>query len=85
MSIFKEGKTYVAYSPALELSSCGKSVAHAQKMFAEAVDLFFEYLIKHGTLEKVLLDLGWQKKDKNLVPPLEVLHEIQSISIPLRA
>lgn len=83
VSIFKEGKTYVAYSPALELSSCGKNVEHAKKMFAEAADLFFDYLVEHNTLEDVLLDLGWQKKNKSFVPPLEVFHGIQSVSVPL--
>ena len=54
VSFLKEGSSYVAYTPALDLSSCGKTLKEAKKMFAESVQLFFEELEKMGTTEEVL-------------------------------
>ena len=44
VTFLKEGSTYVAYSPALDFSSCGKTMKSAEKNFVQAVDLFFEEL-----------------------------------------
>jgi hypothetical protein len=62
VSIIKENSRYVAYTSALDLSTCGKTIKIAKDRFDEAVNIFFEELIKNETLEQVLLDLGWQKK-----------------------
>lgn len=35
--IFKEGKKFVAYSPALDLSTCANTFEQVRKRFAEAV------------------------------------------------
>ncbi len=61
VTILKEGKNYVAYTPALDLSSCGKTLKEAEKMFAESVQLFFEELDRMGTTHEVLTQLGWKK------------------------
>ena len=69
---FKEDKKFVAYSPALDLSTCGDSFEHAQKRFDEAARLFLEELIKMGTLDEVLQECGWQKVSRPVptwVPP----------------
>ena len=60
LNILKEGDTYVAYSPALDLSSCGKTVGEAKRNFQSALNLFLEELQEMGTLDEVLLDLGWR-------------------------
>ncbi len=65
VSFLKEGKTYVAYTPALDLSSCGKTLVEAERMFNEAVTLFFEELQEShkeivtgkGKVLKSLMDL----------------------------
>lgn len=62
--IFIEDGIHVAYTPALELSSYGQSIDDAKKAFEEAVDIFFEETSQQGTLEKVLLSLGWQLQQK---------------------
>ncbi len=49
VSYLKEGKTYVAYTPALDLSSCGKTLVEAERMFNEAVILFLSELQKSHT------------------------------------
>jgi len=71
----------VAYSPALDLSTCGHDLEEAKKMFSEAVEIFFEELTEKGTLDEVLLGLGWTKKDDEIVPPMLIAQE--SIRVPL--
>ncbi len=57
--LIPEGAQYVAYCPALELSSYGSSAEDAKAAFAEAMEIFMEDTQAKGTLEKVLLGLGW--------------------------
>ena len=69
---FKEGKKFIAYSPAIDLSTCGDTFAQAKKRFAEAADVFFEETIKMGTIEDVLKECGWKKVSRpktHWVPP----------------
>lgn len=63
--IFKEGGTYVAYCPQLDLSSCGVSVDHARKMLREAVWLFIEEAEKMGTLRQILEEAGYHLSDQD--------------------
>ena len=63
--IFREGGTYVAYSPQLDLSSCGISVDHARKMLKEAVWLFIEEAEKMGTLKQILEEAGYHPSDQD--------------------
>lgn len=83
LDIIKEGKSYIAYSPALDLATHGKSVADAKKSFEEAADLFFETIIENNTVSETLSSLGWQKKGKELLPPLIVSRDTRSFSVPL--
>ncbi|MBI1746892.1 MAG: hypothetical protein HYR55_09940 [Acidobacteria bacterium] len=57
----KEQDMVVAYSPVLDLSTCGESFEEARQNFAEALDIFFRECIKKGTLDRVLKSFGWQK------------------------
>ena len=75
VSILKEGNRFVAYSPALDLSSSGKTFEEARSRFIEATDIFFEEIEEHGTLEEVLAELGWQKKRRTWSAPEVVSHE----------
>ncbi len=83
VSILKEGKSFIAYTPALDLSTSGNTFEDAQKNFNEAVNIFFEELIEMGTLDDVLMGLGWQKQNKVLVPPIVVANQTENFSIPL--
>jgi len=49
MVVLKEGKTFVAYSPELDVSSCGASVDQARTNLKTAVRLFLEEAEKMGT------------------------------------
>ena len=81
ITIFKEGKSYVAYSPALDLSTSASTYVKAQSRFLEATKLFFEELAEMGTLDTVLAGLGWQKLKTNWHPPVVISNYIQSINL----
>lgn len=81
VTIFKEGKSFVAYSPALELSTCAPTYEKVQKRFSEATQLFFEELAEMGTTDTVLADLGWQKVKANWQPPVIVSNYVQPMSL----
>ncbi len=83
VSFFKEGRSVVAYCRVLDLTTCGKNLKDAQRMFHEAATLFFEELISMGTLEEALLDLGWQKKNRKFMPPVEMLHTNTPIAVSM--
>lgn len=51
VSVFKEGEHFVAYTPALDLSTSGKSYEQVMARFNEAVAIFFEELTKKATEE----------------------------------
>ena len=57
--LYKEDNIWVAYCPALDLSSYGDTEDEARDAFHEAVDIFIQETERKGTLEKVLLSLGW--------------------------
>lgn len=83
VSFLREGKYFIAYSPALDLSTSGKTFEQAKTRFEEIVEIFFEELLQKGTLGKVLTELGWQKVQKTWAPPVVVANEIKSFNIPL--
>ena len=61
--MMKEQDTFIAFCPALDLSSCGSTEEEAKKMFVDAAHEFFTFCLEKGTLEEVLQDYGWQKFD----------------------
>ncbi len=81
VTIFKEGKSYVAYSPALDLSTCAPTYKKAQVRFSKIVDIFFEELSEMGTLESVLTGLGWQKVRSNWQPPVVISNYIEQTNL----
>ena len=83
VSILREGNIFVAYTPALDLSTSGNTLEEAQKNFVEAVNIFFEELIEMGTIDDVLTELGWQKNNNTFFPPIVVANQTESFSIPI--
>ena len=81
VSILKEGGKYIAYTPALDLSTSAKNYKDAKKRFKEIVSIFFEELIKRGTLEEVLRDLGWKRVQTKWSPPVLISQESQTIRV----
>ena len=82
IDILKEGKTYIAYSRALDLASCGKTIEEARKSFMEAATLFMEAIIESGSYKEVLEGLGWQKRKDSYFPPITIARQMTSVRIP---
>jgi predicted RNase H-like HicB family nuclease len=75
VAVGKQGDFYVAYCPALELSSYGKDEDEARKNFETEIAIFLEETEERGTLEKILLKLGWCLKglpEPRYVPPKKI-------------
>ena len=62
VTISRQGRRYVAYAPALDISTSGKTETEAKKRFEELVQLFMEELEEAGTTAAVLTELGWTKQ-----------------------
>lgn len=85
VSIFRERKTFIAYTPLLDLSTSAKSFQEVKRRFAEVVQIFFEELKEAGTLEEVLKSYGWRKIQRTWEPPTLIAQESTPIHIPLTA
>ncbi|MEK7383550.1 MAG: hypothetical protein AAB262_09730 [Elusimicrobiota bacterium] len=84
----REGKTVVAYSPALDLSSCGENQAAAQRRFSRAVGLFLDELEDMGTMDEVLAGLGWTRMERprsEWVPPHLLKQTQMRVNLPAHA
>jgi len=81
VSILREGKKYIAYTPALDLSTSGNTFDQAKKRFDEVVHIFFEEIMKENTTEQVLTELGWQKVNAKWNPPIVISNESQMVKL----
>lgn len=80
---FREGEAFVAFSPAIDLSSYGGSFEEAKKNFREALDMLLEDLIKKDALEEVLAECGWERIERpsvHWIPPAYVGQESIKLS-----
>lgn len=85
---YREADKFIAYSPVLDLSTCGDTQEKAKKGFEEMLQLFFEETEKMGTLEDVLLECGWQKIShprKTWLPPVFVGQIQEEVRLPCPA
>ena len=82
---FEEGKKLIAYSPALDLSTCGNTEQQARKRFGEAALVFLTEIDKMGTIEEVLEERGWRKapKRRTWFPPVYRSCTEEPIKIPV--
>jgi predicted RNase H-like HicB family nuclease len=78
VTFLREGKYYVAYSPAIDMSTSAETFEKVKSRFDEVVQIFFEELLEKGTLEAVLSSLGWQREQKTWLPPQVIAHESQN-------
>jgi predicted RNase H-like HicB family nuclease len=67
--IFKEGDAYVAYVPALDVSSCGTTSDEARHNIRDAVRGFLAASAAHGTLDEILEEAGYERKGEEWRPP----------------
>jgi predicted RNase H-like HicB family nuclease len=67
--VFKEGSTFVAYVPELDLSSCGESEEKARHNIQDAVQGFLETSAEMGTLTEILEEAGYERHGSTWRPP----------------
>lgn len=84
--IIREKDTYIVYAPALDLSAYGVSVEAAKKNFHDTLTIFLQETIKKGTLEEILLELGWEKIEDGKAPywnpPQFITDGIEDVLLP---
>lgn len=90
IAVYRESKQFVAYCPALDISTAGDTLEEAKKNFEELVRIFIDETIKMGTLDDVLLECGWKKVKKPRLhwkPPVrDFITEIEEkVSLPCPA
>ena len=83
VSILREGEKYIAHTPALDLSTSGKNYPEVKKRFSEIVNIFFEELIRKGTLKEALQGLGWKRVQAKWSPPVVISQESQTVRVPV--
>ena len=84
MQIFKERGEFIAYCPALDISTSAASLDEVKKMFAELVKIFIDEIIEAGTIDQVLTQCGWKKIAKKWqLPVTEFITEAeQEFNVP---
>jgi hypothetical protein len=81
--IFKEGRTFVASTRELDLSSCGGTQQRALRNLKEAARLFLDEAEKMGTLPQILEEAGYLKKKSKLEGPKFIATKKVSMPLPL--
>lgn len=67
--IFKQEGRYIAYCPALDMTSSGEDLNDAVKQFYEHFQLYVEFCIEEGTLMDDLKAHGWKIDGVKLYQP----------------
>jgi predicted RNase H-like HicB family nuclease len=67
--IFKEGGTFVAHVPALDVSSCGATDDEARRNIRDAVRSFLEGSAALGTLDEILQEAGYERQGEKWRAP----------------
>lgn len=83
VAILHEGNRFIAHTPALDLSTSGRTFAEAKRRFVEATELFFEELDRMGTVHETLTSLGWQRVERRWKPPVLVATEQSEVRVPV--
>jgi predicted RNase H-like HicB family nuclease len=76
---FREGELYVALAPELNVSSFGETLDGAKRSIREAVEAFVEECERMGTLEEVMEEAGFAKKDDQWLPRQPVAAELLTV------
>jgi hypothetical protein len=83
VQVWKEDSAYVSYTPELDVSSCGDTVAQARSRLREAVALFLQECAKKGTLDSILAESGFEKRGLRYRPRRIIAHAKVRVAIPL--
>jgi hypothetical protein len=82
---FQERDKIIAYSPALDLSTCGKDENQARRRFGEMAAIFLRECSEMGTIDEVLEECGWHWVDdkSRWMPPLFKSYGEEKVQIPV--
>ena len=83
--ITKQGRRFVAYIPALDISTSATTEKKVKVLFVELVGIFFEELFNAGTTHEVLTELGWKREQKKWNPPKVISSQSVGIKVPVFA
>ncbi len=83
--ITKQSKRFVAYTPALDIATSGKTQKEVKKRFTELANIFLEEIFEAGTAREVLSELGWRKEKKSWIPPKIISASSVGLSLPVMA
>jgi hypothetical protein len=83
--ITKQNKRFVAYTPALDISTSGKSEKAVKARFVELANIFLEEIVEKNTIDDVLSELGWKKVQKRWTPPEIISSQSVGLTIPVAA
>lgn len=67
--IFKSEGLYIAYCPALDMTSTGEDINDAVKQFYKHFQLYVEWCIEHDTLIDDLKEHGWKIEGVKIYQP----------------
>jgi predicted RNase H-like HicB family nuclease len=81
IEIFKEGDTYVALSPELNVSSFGETVEDAKRSIREALDAFIEECEKMGTLDAILEESDFSRINDSWEPRKPIEEEAVALTL----
>jgi predicted RNase H-like HicB family nuclease len=79
--ILKEGDTFIAHVPELDVSSCGDTEVDARRNIADAVRGFLETASEQGTLNDILQEAGYRLENGRWTEPELVGVEHMSVGI----
>lgn len=80
--IWKEGSSYVAWSPELDVSSAGANLEEVRGNLREAVEFFLEEAEKMGTLQEILEEAGYEPAPNGWRAPERIAIEQVSLALP---
>ena len=67
--VFREGDTFVAHVPELDVSTCGDTADDARRNVRDAVRGFLETADELGTLSDILQEAGYRRDGDGWRPP----------------
>ncbi len=80
--VWKEGRTYIAYTPELDVSSCGRTLVQAKKALVDAVTLFLEESAERGVLGDILSEAGFERRGNTYRSRRVLAREKVRLSLP---
>lgn len=61
--------SFIAYTPELDVVSCGPTEEKARKNLKEAIEIVLEEARRGGRLKELLEEMGFQKEKSRWIPP----------------